>query len=92
MEEPIYLCNSDPHHLVASSIGALENFVSQGKAKFKNLFLDIETTISIKLGSNLEELTQRRNRREHARFDMSQDFCHKKICASVQILQIQKII
>ena len=90
VEEPIFLCNSDPHHLVASPIGALENLASQSKAKVRNLFLVIETTIKIKLGNILEKLTQRQNRREHARFDMSQDGCDNKICASTQFLQIQK--
>ena len=39
VEEPIFLCNSDPHHLVASFIGVLENLASQSKSKTKNLFL-----------------------------------------------------
>ena len=56
----------------------------------KNLFLDIETTIKIKLGNILAKLSQRHNRREHAMFDMSQDDCDNKICASTQLLQIQK--
>ena len=86
VEEPIFLCNSDPHHLVASFIGVLENLASQSKAKMKNLFLDIETTIKIKLGSILEKLTQRHNPREQA--DM--DDCDNETCASTQFLQIQK--
>ena len=90
VDEPIFICNSDPHHLVASFIGALENLASQSKAKMKNLFFDIETTIKIKLGNILEKLTQRHNRRESARFDMSQDDCDNEICASTQFLQIQK--
>ena len=69
MEEPIFLCNSDPHHLVASFIGVLETLASQSKAKLKNLFLDIEKTVKIKLGSFLEKLTQRHNRREQADLD-----------------------
>ena len=90
VEEPIFICNSDPHHLVASFIGSLKNLASQSKAKMKNLFLDIETTIKIKLGNILEKLTQRQNRRESAKFDMSQDDCDNEICASTQFLQIQK--
>ena len=86
MDEPIFLCNSDPHHLVASFIGALEKLASQGKAKMKNLFLDIETTVKIKLGSILKKLTQRQNRREQADLDD----CDNVICASTQFLQIQK--
>ena len=69
VEGPIFLCNSDPHYLVASFIGGLENLASQRKAKMKNLFLDIETTIKIKLGSILEKLTQRHNRRDQADLD-----------------------
>ena len=84
VEEPIFLCNPDPHHLVASFIGVLENLASQGEAKKKNSFLDIETTIKIKLGSILEKLTQRHNRREQADLDD----CDKETCASTQFLQI----
>ena len=71
VEEPILICNSNPHHLVASFIGAHKNLAFQSKAKRKNLFLDIETTVKIKLGSILEKRTQRHNRRESAMFDMS---------------------
>ena len=90
MKEPIFLCNSDPYHLVASFVGTLENLAAQIKAKMKNLFLDIETTKKIKLGNILEKLTQRHNRREHARFDMSEVDCDNETCASTQFLPIQK--
>ena len=86
MEGPIFLCNSDPHHLVASFIGALEILAAQSKAKMKNLFHDIETTIKIKRRSILEKLTQRHNRREQAHLDD----CDNEICAPTQFLQIQK--
>ena len=64
VEGPIFICSTDPHHLVAPFIGALENLASQSKTKTKNMFSDIETTKKIKLGSILEKLTQRHNRRE----------------------------
>ena len=86
MEEPIFLCNSDPHQLVASFIGALENIASQSEAKMKNLFHDIETTVKNKLGSILEKLTQRHNRREQADLDD----CDNEVCTSTQFLQIQE--
>ena len=86
VEEPIFLCNSDPHPLVASFIGVLENLASQNKSKLKNLFRDIETTIKIKLASILEKLTQRHNRREQA--DLHD--CDNETCASTKFLQIQK--
>ena len=90
LEEPSFLYNSDPHYIVSSFIGTLEGLTSQSKAQMKLLFLDIETTIKIKLGSILEKLTERHNRRERERFDMSQDDCDNEICASSQFLQIQK--
>ena len=86
MEEPIFLYNSDPHHFVSSFIGTLEGLASQSKAQMKLLILDIEKTNKIKLGSILEKLTQRHNRREQADLDD----CDNDICASSQIIHIQK--
>ena len=86
MEEPIFLCDSDPHHLAASFIGALENLASQSKAKMKNLFLDIETTIKNKLGSIFDKLIRRHNQQEQADLDD----CEKEVCASTQFLQLQR--
>ena len=51
VKEPVFLCNSDPHHLVTSFIGALGNLALQSKAIIKDLFFNIETTIKIKQGS-----------------------------------------
>ena len=48
----------------------------------ENLFLDIKTTIKIKLGSVLEILTQRHIQWESATFDMSQDDCDNETCPS----------
>ena len=82
VEEPIFLYKSNPHHLVVSFIGTLEVLASQSKAQTKILFFDIEKTIKIKQCSILDKLTQRHNRREHVRFDMSPDDCDNEICAS----------
>ena len=81
-----FLWNSDPHHLVSSFIGVHGNLASQSKAKKKNLFLDIKTTIKIKLGSILDKLTQRHKRIEQADLDDRDN----EICASTQFLQTQK--
>ena len=52
--------------------GALEGQALQSEAQMKLLFLDIETTMKIKLGFIFEQLTEVRNRRGHTRtFDMS---------------------
>ena len=89
--ERIFPCNSDLHHLVAPFFGALENSTSRSKAKNKNMFLDNETSITIRNGSFLEKLTQRHNRLEQVRrFDTIWDDCENESCASNQILQLQK--
>ena len=91
VEEPIFLCHFDPHHVVASFVQAFEILASQSKVKIKNSFLDFETTIRIKLGNLLEELTLRHKRREQmGRFDMKWDDCENEISASTQLIQIQK--
>ena len=78
VKEPIFLCNSDPHHIVTSFISALENLALQNKAIMKTLFFDIKTTIKIKLCSILEKLTQSHNQREQADLDD----CDKETCTS----------
>ena len=69
-----------------SFIDALENLALQSKPTFKNFFFDIEATIKNKLGSILEKLTQRHNRKEQADLDD----CDDETCTSTQIFQIQK--
>ena len=58
---PLQLWSSTPRCIF---FGALENLASQSKTKMKNLFLDVKTTKKTKLGSILEKLTQRHNRRD----------------------------
>ena len=86
VKEPIFLCNSDLHHLVTCFIGALKKLALQSTAIMKSLFFDLKTTMKVKLGSILEKLTQRHNRREQAGLDD----CNKETCTSTQFLQIQK--
>ena len=86
VEEKIFLCYSDPCHLVASFIGALENLASQSKATMKNFFFDIDTGINSKLGSSSKEFTQHHNRRDQ----VSLNDCDNDRYASIQFLQIQK--
>ena len=52
----------------------------------KKFFFDIETTIKMKLGSILQKLTQRHNRRELADLDDSDN----ETCTPTQFWQIQK--
>ena len=88
--EPVFPNTSDPHLFVTSGIRDLGELASPSKAQKKLFFPDIETTMKIKLDSTLEKLAQRRNRRERTRsFDMSQYVCDK-ICASIQLLHINR--
>ena len=69
VKEPIFLCNPHHHYLVTPFISAPENLALQSKTIMKKMFFDIETMIKIKLGSILEKLIQRHNRREQANLD-----------------------
>ena len=69
MKQPIFFCNSDPHHLVTPFIGALVILALQSKAIMKKLFSDIKTAIKIELDSILEKITQQHNPGEQAYLD-----------------------
>ena len=84
MKGPFFLCNSDPHHLVTSFIGAPENLDIRSEAIMKTLFIDIKTKKKIKPGSIFEKLAHCQNRREQA----SLDDCENDTCISTQLLQI----
>ena len=43
--EPIFLCNTNPHHLISSFITALEGLATQSKAQMKLNFIEVETAI-----------------------------------------------
>ena len=45
--ESIFLCNSDPRHLVSSFVTALEGLATQSKAQMKLRFIEVETAIEI---------------------------------------------
>ena len=62
MPEAVFLCNANPHHLISSSITALEGLATQSKAQMKLNSIEVETAIKTKLGAVLEQLNQRRNR------------------------------
>ena len=62
--EPFLPCNTNPHHLVAPLITALEGSITQSKAEMKINFFEVEKAIKIKLCKLLEQLKQRRNRAE----------------------------
>ena len=90
--EPIFLCNSNPHHLILSFITAREGLPTQSKAQMKLNFIEVETAIKIKLCAILEQLNQRRNRAE--RVSNFVDDCivgeDEEDDLSTQFLQMQK--
>ena len=91
--EPIFLCNSDPRHLVSSFISALEGLATQSKAQMKLRFIEVETAIKIKISSILEQLNQRHSQREGVidfdDDDYFNDTAEEKEL-STQFLQMQK--
>ena len=91
--EPIFLCNSDPRHLVSSFISALEGLATQSKAQMKLRFIEVETAIKIKLSSILEQLNQRHSQRERV-IDYDNDEYFNDTAEekelSTQFLQLQK--
>ena len=91
--EPIFLCNSDPRHLVSSFISALEGLAPQSKAQKKLGFIEVETAIKIKLSSILEQLNQRLSQQERV-IDYDNDEYFNETMEekelSTQFLQMQK--
>ena len=86
VNEPIFLWNCNPRHLVATLIGFLKSLAVQSETQMQLLILDIETRNQVKLGIILEKVNQLLSRREQA----SLDWCDIERCASTQFLQIRK--
>ena len=89
--EPIFLCTANLHHLTSSFITALEGLATQSKAQMEKIFIEVETTIKIKLCAILEQLNQRRNPAE--RLSNFVDDCfveEEEKDSSTQFLQMQK--
>ena len=93
LPEPIFLCNSDPRHLVSSFISTLEGLATQSKAQMKLKFFEVETAIKIKLSSVLEQLNQRHSQTERV-IDFEDDEYFNDTAdekeLSTQFLQMQK--
>ena len=62
--EPIFLCKTNPHHLISFFITTLEGLAFQSKTQMKLNFIEVEIAIKIKLCAVLEQLNQRDNRAE----------------------------
>ena len=88
--EPIFLCNTNPHHLILSFITALEGLATQNKAQMKLKFIEVETAIKIKLCGILKQLNERRNQAERVPNFLNDCFVEEKKDFSIQFLQMQK--
>ena len=91
--EPIFLCNSDPRHLVSSSISTLEGLATQSKAQMKLRFIEVETAIKNKLSSILEQLDQGHSQRKRVLdYDNDEYFndTAEEMELSTQFLQMQE--
>ena len=93
MPEPLFLCNSDPRHLVSSFISALQGLATQSKAQLKLKFIEVQTAINIKLSSVLEQLNEKHSQRERViDFDDNEQFndTAEEKELTTEILQMQK--
>ena len=91
--EPIFLCNSDPRHLVSSFISALEGLATQSKAQMELKFSEVEPAIKIKLSSILEDFNQRHSQRERVIDYDDENYFHdtaEEKELSTQFSQMQK--
>ena len=91
IQEPVFLCNTDGHHLVSIFITALVDLATQIKAQMNLRFTNDETPIKLRLLHILEQLNQR-----HSRAELVVDFvdncivdCEEKDL-STQFLQEQE--
>ena len=74
LQEPIFICDSNPRDLVSSFVKALENLEAQSKAQMRMSFLEIETAIKSSLAHEMGLLNERRLRRE-ATFTFEDECC-----------------
>ena len=91
--EPIFLCNSDPRHLVSPFASTREGLATQSKAQTKLRFIEVEAAIKIKLSSILQQLNQRHSQRERVNdYDNDEYFndTAEEKELSTQFLQMQK--
>ena len=89
---PIFLCNSNPRHLVESFVDAVEGLATQSKAQMKFKLLELETAMKSKLTKTLETLRERscRNQRVFEFKDQCLEDDGGEKDASTQFLQMQK--
>ena len=91
--EPIFLCNSDPRHLVSSFVSTLEDLATQSKAQMKLRFIEVETAIKIKPSSILQQLNQRHSQRERVIDNDNDEYFNdtaEEKELSTQFVQMQK--
>ena len=86
--EQNFLCKANAHHLISSSITALEGLATESKAQMNLIFIEVETAIKMKLCAVLEQLNQRRNRESSFVDDCIVEEEGKDL--STQFLQMQK--
>ena len=64
IEQPIFMCNSNPAVLVESFVAAFDGLALQSKEQMKLKFLDIENSVKTRLNPIFSTLNQRRCRME----------------------------
>ena len=64
VEQPIFLCNSNPGVLVVSFVDVLDGLATQSITQMKLKVLEIETSVKSKLNQIFSTLNRRRCRKE----------------------------
>ena len=91
IQEPIFLCNTNAHHLISSFIIALEGLATQSKAQVKLKNIEVEGAIKINLCKLLKQLNQRRKRAESVLDYVDDCIVDSEVQdLSTQFLQMQK--
>ena len=91
LQDPIFICNSNPRNLVSSIEDALDNMTAQSKTQMRMSFL-VETAMKCKLSHLMELLNERRGRRE-ATFTFEDECCEAESEGkeeSTQIIHMRK--
>ena len=79
IEQPIFLCNSNPTGLLELFVDTLDGLATQSKAQTNLKFLRNETSVKSKLNQIFSNLNQRRSRKnQYSNLKMSVSKTKKK--------------
>ena len=89
LQEPIFLCNTEPKTMIVSFVEVLEELASKSKAEMLQKFSFIENAIKTRLNSIFEKLNERENA-STPMFEFQYIEEKEEINMSTKFLQIHK--